>query len=770
MMGPIRSLDAIIHTVPSRVDTSDAQKLVIIDCKTKKSVPSKPWFRDVKYYLVTNTDDGESPAEYDVPTFEKTNDETDQTVTLKVKCWITCTPKNEDKVAEALYDIEHPPSRVFARLLKKWVDAFAATECTDFVGEFLEKRSQLQSFIRKQAFDEAGLTLKVKIFLEGEDTCFSPVKIQTGSFLLRVSDYHEQQDLDITCRLDVDEQRKILTHVHRQRVYKLKEFVIDEAHRYFESQISLEKFYDDLNVETILQPLKQALNARLATYGRVVGFIHLETTSSNSAPKQFKDGEKGELQVKVKIHEYPESVVVANTVLMIRENVALYKSKGSPDLHQWLQKQLQEIIPDLFFYKKYINLLVEFMNAAEDDSDAPSLRKEIRHRLEAEANKIGYGIKYIASSPNLQPLTWFEPFPIDVEGTFETRESKFYVKLNLHVSARLTTLEEDKVKGHLNRLEHIPTLMEKKIRDVTRDYIHTVDPERFYTTFTIADPEKYPDNKSIEVELTDRITEALRSDDFRAEVVSFVPKIMDTDVIIRWRELAERVCDFSFEVTPHRGGAAILFTGKFQVEAIAQGSWYKFQSRKFAIEEVRNHLEDVVRAKLKNYTEGELLFKGWGHSSVIQKEITLTARAGVQELFGLDISISMIDRALTEIENAMNQEIIARSLSAIQIAEQKRLAGADADLHSARQKAVEVKTLIDERLRLGSDAPEDQIAEMENRIKSEREKLTPDLITPLSDVESILRPELLGEVRLIENGRFKALPETTANNHEEQDG
>jgi hypothetical protein len=754
-MAPIRALDAIIHTVPSRVDVNDSQKLVIIDCKTKKPVLKKPWFGDVKYYLVANTNDGEKPAEFALPTIEEHDIESDRTISLRVKCWITCPVGKEEAVAAALYSIEDPPSTVFEKLVKKWVDEFALSECEDFVSQFFEKKADLQALIRAKAMNDVGLTVKAKIFLEGEDTCFLPIKIQTGSVLVRVRDYHEQQDLTIACSLEVDEPHKILAHVQRRRVYRLKDFIIDEAQRYFEREVSLEQFYDDLNSDPILQPLRKALNTRLAADGRkVAAFIHLESTASDSARKQFED----ELQVKVKIQEYPDVVIVNNVVRMIRRDVALYKTKGSPDLHQWLQKQLQEIIPDLFFYKKYINLLLEFMSPGDDEGKNSGLRKDIKDRLTAEANKIGYDIKYLASSPNLQPLTWLEPFPIEVQDTFETRESKFYVKLDMHISARLTTLNEEKVKGHLNRLEHIPTLMEKKIRDVTRDYIHTVDPERFYTTFTMADPEKYPKLKSIESELTQKVTEALESDEFLAEVVSFVPKMMDTDVIIRWRDLAEKVCDFSFEVTSHRGGAPIVFTGKFQVEAIARNSWYKFQSRKFSIDDVRDHLEDVVRAKLKNATEEELLFKGWGHSTVIQEEITKTARTGVENLFGLDISISMIDRALTQIEDAINQEIIKRSLSSIQIAEQKRLAGEEADLHFARQKAEEVKGLIDERLRLGSDAGEDQIGEIEKRIQDERAKLTPDLITPLADVERILRPNLPGEIRLIENLRFRELP------------
>jgi hypothetical protein len=771
-MGPIRALDAIIHKVPARTKANPpAEKIVIIDCKTKKAVEKRPWFDEVREYLVVNTSEVQNPAEYQVPTIQINDVENDRAIGLEVKCWITCTPGNESKVTEALFSAEHPPAMVFEKLINKWVDEFVRSAPGAFITTYFDKKAALQASLKSRALADAGLTLQVKISLVGERISFLPIKIDTGSFLLRVSDYHEQQDLQIKCRLEVDEKNKILANIYRLRADRLKDVIIRQTQHYFEHNVNLEQFYDDLNQNSIIAPLKEALDKRLVLEGRRVEFIHLESTVSDSAPKQFEN----EVSVDVKVQEYPETVKVNNIVRMIRKDVARYKTKDSPALQPWLKVQLEQIIPDLFFYKKYIDLLLEFKDPVEDGKDKPGLRKDIKDRLAVEAKKIGYDIKYLATSPNLQPLTWLDPFPIDVEDTFETRESKFYVKLNMHLSTRLTTLEREKVKSHLNKLEHVPTLMERKVRDVTRDYIHTVDPERFHTTFTLPDKKNYPDNESIEMELTAKVTEALEADDFFAEVISFVPKMVDTDVVIRWLELQEKVCDFSFHVTPLRGGAPIVFTGKFQVEAIAQASWYKFQSRKFSIEDIRKHLEDVVRAKLKNATEEELLFKGWGHSSAIQEAITETAKSGVKQLFGLDISINMIDRALTEIEEKMNQEIIARSLSSIQRAEQKRLSGIAADLYIAEKKEEEIRMLVDERLRLGADAPDDQIADFDTRINTERKKLTPDLISELEDVERILRPELPGEIRLIEYGKFKALSaaavdqEENHNHQEEQE-
>src|SRR5216683_605682 len=119
-MGPIRPLDAIIHKVPPRTKVNPpAERLVIIDCKTKKF-----WtFGELRYYLVVNTSDGENPAEYQVPAIIP-DIENDRSLGLNVKCWISCPPGNEDKVAEALFSTEQPTTAVFEKLIKKWIDEF----------------------------------------------------------------------------------------------------------------------------------------------------------------------------------------------------------------------------------------------------------------------------------------------------------------------------------------------------------------------------------------------------------------------------------------------------------------------------------------------------------------------------------------------------------------------------------------------------------------------------------------------------------------------
>lgn len=757
-METVRALDKIIRPVQSRPKVlSTSEKFVMIDCKTGKATAARPWFGfgEVKSFLVVNRNADVHTVEHQVPTIPVHEIENDRSIGLNFTCWVSCSEGKEEKVAEALYDPEQSVSDKFDRLIRRWVDDVVDVNPTDFIHRYFERKKELCDKIVELARTQIGLNLQIRLVLEGEDTSFAVREIKTESFHIRVKDYHEQQDLNITCQLDIEPSTKIYANVYRKRVDRLKDTLMRQTQLFFEHNVTLEQFYDDLNQREIVDPLKKVLNERLRREGRMVGFFHLESTSSDSAQKEFEY----ESDVNVKVQEFPERITIKNHARMKRTNVAIYKSKGSPKLDEWLNAQLNEIIPDTLFYEKYINLLIQFRRSDDDDDGSDSLKKKIRNKLSEEANKIGYELKYLTTIPNVKPLTWLEPFTIVVDGSFETNISNFFVKLNIPITVRLVTLENPRTRDRLNRQEDIPELMRAKAHEVTAQFLHNIDPERFYTTFSFGDPEKYKGAPAIQEDLIANIKEVLQAP-FAAEVISIVPKMVDTEPIIRWRELQEKVCDFSLEVTPLRGGEPIPFKGKFQVETIAANGWYKFQTRKFTIDDLRRYLEDDLRAELKASSEMELLFKGRPHLRALREAINKIAMKGIEDVYGVIIRISTIDREFTPNESMMNLELRERGVSAIEGARVQRLAASGADLFFAEKKEEEIKKLIQDRQDLGADAPEDEIEELENRIKAERDKLDPDRIPSIESLEEMLNPELVGEHRLLDISKYRLLKGT----------
>jgi len=778
-METVRALDKIIRSVQSRPKVlSTSEKFVMIDCKTGKAVAARPWFGfgEVKSFLVVNENSDARMVEVKVPTIPIQEIEHDDPIGLNFTCWVSCPEGKEEALAEALYDPELTPSDKFERVIGRWVDDFVSHDPADFISHYFAKKKTLRDYIVERARTQMGLKMQLRFALDDEDNSFGIRDIITEPFLVRAKDYHEPQDVTIECKLEIEPSTKIYANVYRKRVPALTDALVHDTQSFFERNVTLEQFYDDLNQRDIVEPLKKILNDRLRQEGRVLGFFHLKSTAIDSAPKEFEL----ERDVEVKVQEFPEKITIKNHALMTRTDVAIYKSKGSPKLGDWLTEKLKKIIPDTLFYVKYIDLLIDFLRPDDeedigddadyeyvitetaDDEDANKrLKKKIRDKLRAEARAIGYKLKYLTTIPDLKPLTWLEPFTIDAGGRFESKVSRFFVEVTIPVTVRLTTLDDKKIRNLLNRQDDIPELMRVKAHDVIGQFLHTVEPERFYTTFLYPhpDPNKYGGALAIEEDIILKIRETLDAS-FACEVISVVPKMVETEPITRWLELQEKVCDFSFEVTPLRGGQAIPFTGKFQVEHIAEKGWDKFQNRKFTIDDLKTYLEDSLRAALKTVSKDELLFRGSSHLKKLHTEINKMAARGIEEVYGVVISITMIDRKFTRIETAINNELGEREISSIVGAQSRRLAAIGSDSFFAEKKEEEIKKLIQERLDLGVDAPDEEIEELESRIHAERDKLNPDLIPSISSIEQMLNPDVPVEDRLLDLPQYRLLKES----------
>jgi len=749
-MQVVRPLDAIIRRVPTRPRVVPAfEKFVMIDCKTKKVTASKPLFREVKSFVIVNRTGGHSAVEYELPPIDVPDRENDRSIGLIFKCWLMCPLGNEEKVAEALFDPEEFPENVFERSIRQWVDQFVGDDRADFIHHYFERQNELVKKIIARARAEMGLELQLRLTLAGEDKSFKVVELTVDQVMVRARDYHELQHLKISCQLEVEPSTRIYANVYLNRQGNLQDVLVAQAKSFFEHNVTLEQVYEDLNQAAIIDSFKQVLNERLKLEGRRVGFMHLSGTLSDPAPKQFDF----ELDVKIKLQEFPEQITIKNHARMNRSNIAVYKAKGSPKLDSWLTEQLNQIIPDVLFYEKYIDLLIDFRREDSENGDGSSLKQTIKNRLHAEALKIGYDLKYLTTIPTVKPLTWLEFFTINVEGKFETSISNSLVELTIPITVRLSSLEDEQVRDRLNRLEDIPELMRQKAYDVTSQFLHTVEPERFYTTFSFPNIEKFPEHaKAIQQELVERITKELR-DSFAAEVLSVVPKAGDTEPIIRWRTLQETVSDFAFEVIPLTGGEAMQFKGKFQVDSIAENGWYKFEARKFTIDDIRKNLEDDLRAKLKCVSKEELSFKEIRHNMALQKQIGEIAESAIQNLYGVVIKISSFDRELTPIETEINKELNERKRSAIQSAQNRRKAAVEADEHIATTQKQVIELIGDEIVKLGVEDPEGEVEELRTRLHQERKRLDPTYVPTIQSVEKMLKPGVANKLKDVSQHR-----------------
>jgi hypothetical protein len=747
-MSQIRPLDVVIRKVEAGVQPgSSAETIVIINNKKKKAADKGSFIERVRgelsYYLVANLSDHDNVARYYIPVFNIEDIENNRSIGLRVGYWASCDPGNEKSVAEALCDGDHPGA-VLEKIIKKYINEFINNNPARFIDDYFSQRMPLQEKIRDRARDELSLNLTVKIHLDGEELALQPLKINTRFFPVRVEDYDEEQSLQVVCELPVNEPNKINAVAYRYRAPMLESVIKEEVGNFFGEHVSLEMFCTELNENRVISELNKRLNAKLLQEGRRVGFLALKTQAS-SEQSFFAE----EIDIDYRIQEFPKPITIKNKVIMVRHSIARYKAKNSPKLDEWLKAKLDRIIPEVLFEKKYIDLLLRFQ----------PLEMEIKESLVREAEAIGYSIRQLITGPNLEPFTWLKKFTLESqpeERKFETRLSKFYVELSLYIVVRIKDLRD--IESRLNQQQDVPKLMKEAALSVTRQYLHGVDPERFYMRFNYSDPDEHPNEVPVERELIYKIREVLEQE-FHAEVIEIIPKIARNEIIRRWEELQESISEFQFSVTPFRGGEPVLFRGNFQVDAIDSKGWSKFHQRKFGIDDIRRYLENHIIAKLKAVSAEELVFKGLKHQRELENVVRQLATRCVREKFGLIISVDNLDRGHTKIELAANQELIDRTLARLEAAQTFRESGKEADIAINLAKQDQLNKLLQAKINLtGQEGVEDELEELDRKISEIRSSFEPDMIPSIETVERSLQQDLPGEMRLIDVNKFKALP------------
>ena len=148
----------------------------------------------MQYYLISNTKGSGNFAEH-IFDYQVSSFEDDFEVGLSIKYRVSCDPGKEVKVAEALWNNNHPAAEL-ERRVKKYIDDFFAyasdNEITDLVNNYSKIIKSLQKRIVVQVKQEIGLNIQLKISLDGEDDLRS-VRFSSSHFPVQFRDYSERQ-------------------------------------------------------------------------------------------------------------------------------------------------------------------------------------------------------------------------------------------------------------------------------------------------------------------------------------------------------------------------------------------------------------------------------------------------------------------------------------------------------------------------------------------------------------------------------------------------
>lgn len=744
------SLRGVIDEVPSAIAlTSNAEKIITIDVSLKKAVPKKRMFHGARLFLVRNSSDGRSGAECTLPPIQIRDFNNDRNVAVSIDYFATCDPGNEEKIAESLFDGPHPGAVLNEKINKYLID-YIGHRPAEFIDNYFHKESDLQSYIAARVHQEVGLTLRVKVRLP--ETPLQPIPIGSFSLSVRVRDCDENQTLNVRGELQVDELNKVNAVLSKSDGRKLEDLVKQEIQAYTAEHITLHSFFTDLN-DGVKKQLMRHLNRALESSGRKLAFLALECPSRDSVAQPFFETTH---DVKCNIHQYPDPVVIKNSVQMIVSDLGRYRANGAPPLEDWVKKKLDRVIHELLFDAKYINLLLDFEPREE----------EIKHRLGAEAESIGYGLKQLITVPDLEPLSWLKSFQIEVEDSFETQSPGVKVKLKLVATVRIQDLRD--IRSYLDHRQDVPELMKELIVRETRRFLHTIDPERFYMRFSFTDIEN---ELAVHDALIETIRDALEKE-FRAEVIDVIPKVADTKYIEHLRELQAQIGTFMIGLSPvgQDEFETFIYRGIFRVESVHASGWDKFRLLNSSMETIQSFLEESVGAKMETLPGDTLAYQNYPDLRSMEELVEKLARECIVKEFGIVIRIPTIRREKTGLEGkagALRRGNLEKSLELEETRAAASLAAESQRIdHERRAGNFEAESLLaliaklEEKRReyAGKDGAEVELPALDKEIARYKKMLRKGSLAPLEKPRPLYASNSSLRTRLEDFGVPSALP------------
>lgn len=711
-MSQTYALDRVVRRVSADVSAGPSQRVITIDVPTRRAIsrPTISFRRQLGYVLVSNRSDPQNEARVSIPGTVVAD--TDHSVAVSITLFVSCDAENETRVAEALFDDAASPEEVLGRHVKRWVIEAARDNVPAFVTDSVENRGDVQRRLAADLGARTGLRVQAKLSFDAEHS-LNPIRIDVPALQVYLKDLDEEQELRFRVDLDVDIPQKAAAIIHFPKNLTLHQSVPKEIKSFLREHVTFQQYCTEMTTGAPRTQLVDHLNQVLRAAGRRLGAVVLEP----SIPAGLEFEKPLQLTVSANVQEFPEPVAIRIQALMRLTDAAKYRAAGAPRVDRWFLGELDRLIPRVLFDAKYIDLLIGF----------EAKEREIRTEVERHAAAIGYDIRQLITVPDLEPLRYPDGIRIDTTDQFETRLPNVPVRLQFVAMARIEKLES--IKEYLNRHQHVPTLMKEAIVDVVRERLHGIDPERAYMRFSFADGQREGEEKSVEAELVDAITERLRTR-FSASIISIVIKPVDTELVERFRVLQARASSFAVPVVPLAGGPQVTIHGTLAVTAVHPLGWHRFVRAAVSLDQIRERVEDHLLGRLHTFTSGELTYRKREHRKELEDFVTATATAFVADQFGLCIEITSVRRDqtttetdLTNYEDERQAAVIAHARADL---ERRRVARVTADEHAAEQ----LNVLLELRTKLiGMPGTADEITDLDRKIDA--------LTSPPADADTL---------------------------------
>lgn len=724
----IQEIDAKTRDQKSKALASD-EKIVIIDKKNWKAIPKKPLLGgDVAFYLVRNTNDPSNIAERQANSYYLTYFVTGEKLGISITYWASCDPGKEDKVVEALCR-GTTLGEALDQKIGKWIAHFTKNDAAVFLDNYEAQLAQLRESVKIKVKEDVGINIELRLAFEKEAQLES-FAIPSFPMEVNVSDCDDTLELQIQTALIVDPKNKvkaIFNDVKDARKWpELVKRFKSEVENYLLHNITIDQFSYELK-DTVRDQLVSHLDSILINYGRKVGYLSLSTNAVASARQLVPV----KCKVECEVQKYSDPISVETTILMLPFNTARYKPNEGLKLQEWVESELEKIIKPLMLKKKYIDVLCNFEDVAE----------EIKKQMQYEAKSIGYAVNQIVSIPNLEHLELKDNFDIAVnEKTFFTNDANVEVILSVSATAKISDFT--KIQDYLKPKADIKKLMEQTIYGEMSKFLNNISPERYYMRFYNRgeDENGQQEEASVQQELINAIKQELK-ERFSSDVTRITANTHDTGIAKHFKKLYRIIGSFEVQVSSLADvEEPVTFIGNFQVQGVEQNSWYTFQSKKPEVEDIKKSIESSLGSRLSAFSKEQMAYADLEYLLLIEALINKLATECVVEHFGLNIKITNLSRTRTEQEKWLAVEKKAQLEAERQSRGQILAALPEIARKKIESKLAELAKLREKRLQLITDEDnEDEIEFFDKKIEALEKEIQ---ISSLEDATNkVIKPQ-----------------------------
>lgn len=539
-----------------------------------------------------------------------------------------------------------------------------------------------------------------------------PIVVRQDKYLDgRIKNSYQLVQLKYRCELVADPRLHARVFLFPANTVEIEEIIRDQIRETLSSEINAEQFAMELN-GSVSARLAEAINLRISSWGRRVGYLELETDPLKKVIIN--------LEVKLNVTCQTKDgydLLIKNTLLLQWDpgQKRAFEVTQVGDLEEWGKKQLERITKKFIINHTYNELLYTFSD------------KELRKEMQQEAIKLGYDVNQLIIIPEFQGQEKIEEF------TLTYKDVNISSKVD-DVPVAISVSVEGKIRDY-SKIMLIPpkkSVTEKMNKDIDtriRQFFHSVHPIRFYNRFHKKD-EKSGDRYTLEEEIREVIANVL-VEDYGAEIKKVSASPLTTKLMTRLKIVQEGIMECRF--TDKTG--AFDYKSKIIVHGVEEDGWAAFTLRGYHLrsgDQQEAERSDIV-SHVKDYLENELntrtvpRFKQGEikqHDDFVSemKESFPGVILQVKDIFGLTISI--VDPIKIAPEAKLNQRFIE---SKIKMAEEKM----------AFEEAINTLTF---------EQRKERFIVLKNLLN--------DLDKEGYATSSLTREKILAEIKLLENSPF----------------